>query len=353
MTHDNGDTKVARVTRVIVAQAHKATGVEIVSYVVAAFAMWLAIELKLLGALLTGMAVFQVIHALAPLLERRVSSARARWFAVMILSVFIVGSLSALTVGVVHHFRTDAMSLQKLLDKLMVIVDKSRSSLPAWIQRDLPGGTREMRDQAVGWLRAHIGDVQQGSRDAVRGLAHVTIGLIFGGIVAVSATRHAHHRPLAAALLARATHFSDAFRRIVFAQVKISAINTTFTAIFLLAALPLFHTHLPLGKTLVLISFVVGLIPVIGNLISNALILTVSLSVGLPVAVASLVFLVVIHKFEYFLNARIVGGEIEARSWELLLAMLVMEAAFGMPGLLAAPVYYAYVKRELIIARLV
>jgi predicted PurR-regulated permease PerM len=31
----------------------------------------------------------------------------------------------------------------------------------------------------------------------------------------------------------------------------------------------------------------------------------------------------------------------------MLLAMLFMEAAFGLAGLLAAPVYYAYVKDEL------
>jgi predicted PurR-regulated permease PerM len=55
----------------------------------------------------------------------------------------------------------------------------------------------------------------------------------------------------------------------------------------------------------------------------------------------------VIHKLEYFLNARIVGSQIAARAWELLLAMLVMEAAFGIPGVVAAPIYYAYLKREL------
>ena len=55
----------------------------------------------------------------------------------------------------------------------------------------------------------------------------------------------------------------------------------------------------------------------------------------------------VIHKLEYFMNARIVGTEIRARAWELLLAMLVMEAAFGIPGLIAAPIYYAYLKDEL------
>ena len=34
-----------------------------------------------------------------------------------------------------------------------------------------------------------------------------------------------------------------------------------------------------------------------------------------------------IHKLEYFLNARIVGTQIRARAWELLIAMLAMEAA--------------------------
>jgi predicted PurR-regulated permease PerM len=78
------------------------------------------------------------------------------------------------------------------------------------------------------------------------------------------------------------------------------------------------------------------------------LITLIALSLSVYVAIAALVFLVVIHKLEYFLNARIVGGEIHARAWELLLAMLLMEAAFGLPGLVAAPIYYAYLKRELV-----
>ena len=65
------------------------------------------------------------------------------------------------------------------------------------------------------------------------------------------------------------------------------------------------------------------------------------------VALGSLVYLIVIHKLEYFLNARLVGTQIQARAWELLLAMLVMEAAFGIAGLIAAPIYYAYLKDEL------
>ena len=90
-----------------------------------------------------------------------------------------------------------------------------------------------------------------------------------------------------------------------------------------------------------------ALIPIVGNLITNSMIVVISLSHSVQIAACSLVFLVVIHKLEYFLNARIIGSHINARAWELLIAMLVMEAAFGIPGLIAAPIFYAYFKEEL------
>ena len=64
-------------------------------------------------------------------------------------------------------------------------------------------------------------------------------------------------------------------------------------------------------------------------------------------ALLVLSYLIIIHKVEYFLNARIVGTRINARSWEILLAMLIFESAFGLPGVIAAPIYYAYLKNEL------
>ena len=114
-----------------------------------------------------------------------------------------------------------------------------------------------------------------------------------------------------------------------------------------LTSLPLLGVNLPLTKTMILVTFVAGLMPVIGNLISNTVIVVVSLSVSIYAALGSLVFLVAIHKLEYFVNARIIGGQIHARAWELLLAMLVMDAVFGVPGVIAAPIYYAYIKDEL------
>jgi predicted PurR-regulated permease PerM len=57
-------------------------------------------------------------------------------------------------------------------------------------------------------------------------------------------------------------------------------------------------------------------------------------------------FLIIVHKLEYFINARIVGTQINARAWEILLWMLVMERLFGLIGVVAAPVFYAWLKAE-------
>jgi predicted PurR-regulated permease PerM len=145
----------------------------------------------------------------------------------------------------------------------------------------------------------------------------------------------------------RVQTLAHAFRSVVFAQVKISAVNTVLTGIYLAGVLPLLGVHLPFTKAMIALTFFAGLLPVIGNLISNTVIVVVSLSVSFSIALGSLAFLIVIHKLEYFLNAHIVGGEIKASPWELLCAMLIFEAAFGLPGLVAAPIFYAYVKAEL------
>ena len=181
-----------------------------------------------------------------------------------------------------------------------------------------------------------------------RALAHILIGMVIGALLSLEvAFVRPDSKPLSTALAQRAELLVEAFRRVVFAQFWISAINTVLTGAFLVGVLPLFDVHLPFAKTLILVTFIVGLIPILGNLISNSVLFVVGLSQSLWVALCVLLYLMAIHKLEYFLNARIVGSHIRARAWELLLAMLVMEAAFGIPGLIAAPIYYAYAKDEL------
>ena len=177
---------------------------------------------------------------------------------------------------------------------------------------------------------------------------HILLGMVIGALLSLeAASSQGRARPLSASLAERARRLGDAFRRVVFAQFWISTINTILTAVFLVFVLPLLGAELPFTKTLILVTFIAGLIPILGNLISNTVICIVGLSQSLFVAFGVLLYLMLIHKLEYFLNARIVGSHIKARAWEILIAMLVMEAAFGIPGLIAAPIYYAYLKQEL------
>jgi predicted PurR-regulated permease PerM len=184
--------------------------------------------------------------------------------------------------------------------------------------------------------------------DVWRTLVHIIIGMIIGGMIAVSREAgEIENGPLVQALTLRACLLGAAFRSVVFAQVRISALNTALTSLYLLALVPVMDVKLPLTKTMIAVTFIAGLLPVIGNLISNTVIVIVSLSVSPTLAVSSLLFLIVIHKLEYFVNARVMGTQIHARAWELLMAMLIMEAFFGISGLVAAPIYYAYLKNEL------
>jgi predicted PurR-regulated permease PerM len=321
--------------------------VEQASWLLAGLALILVLRLHLLPALLAGLLVFELVHLLAPLLARRVSNQHAKLAAVLLLAVLVVGGVVAATVLAVGFFHGSG-GLTALAQKMAETLENSRQWLPDWLLVMLPDSVDALKDAAAHWLREHAGEVQLIGKEAGIGFAHVLIGMIIGAMTALHETfPGAPLRPLAAALTERARRLAEAFRRIVFAQVRISAINTAFTALYLAVVLPLFGIHLPLTKTMIVLTFVAGLLPVIGNLISNTVIVVVSLAQSPQVALASLAFLVVIHKLEYFLNARIVGSQISAKAWELLLAMLTMEAAFGLPGVVAAPIYYAYVKDEL------
>ena len=71
------------------------------------------------------------------------------------------------------------------------------------------------------------------------------------------------------------------------------------------------------------------------------------LTISVSTAGIALLYLIFIHKLEYFINAKIIGTKIHAASWEVLLAMLVFESFFGLAGLIVAPIFYAYIKLEL------
>ena len=321
---------------------------DIASWLLIGLSMVLVLVFHLLPALLAGLLVYQLVHILTPYIAQKLPGSRAKIIAIALLAIAIVGLLTLAGAGLVAFFRSESGSLTVLLAKMAQIIEDSRKILPTWILDRLPADAMTFKEEATAWLRTHADELQVVGTEAGRITAHVLIGMIVGGMIALrDAIKDEHYKPFARAMAQRAYLFSDAFRRVVFAQVRIAAINAFFTGIYLAVILPLLGIQLPLVKTMIAITFVVGLIPVVGNLISNTVIVIVSLSQSLGVAIGSLAYLVVIHKFEYFLNARIVGGQIRANAWELLITMVLMEAIFGIAGIVAAPIYYAYVKSEL------
>ena len=328
--------------------------ITLASLIIVMAGLLLALPLKLLPSLLAGLLVFELVNMLTPRLQPLLAGQRARWLAVALLGTLVVITLTLLIAGAFSFLLHEAENPGASLDKFMALVERARGQLPPFIEGYLPASAAEFKVAIGDWIKSHLSDLQLVGKGMAHMFVTLLIGMILGAIIALQRIPDVSRRkPLAAALFERLNLLVKAFRNIVFAQIKISLLNTAFTGIFLAVVMPLFGVHLPLTKTLIVLTFLLGLLPVIGNLMSNTLITIVGLSLSIWVAAAALGYLIVIHKVEYFLNARIVGGQISAKAWELLLAMLVFEAAFGLPGVVAGPIYYAYLKSELKRAELV
>jgi predicted PurR-regulated permease PerM len=324
------------------------------AYLLAALSLWLILKLQLLPAVCAGLLSYVLINAVAQSLQRRLPGIRAHRFVVVLLAVVVVSVLTLVIAAVVPPLSHEIGNPTLLFERITPLVERARAQLPASLAESFPDNAEELRDALIDWSKVHASQLQIAGRQAARLVGQLLIGVVLGAILALYTSRErTAGGPLTVAINGRCANFAIAFRDVVFAQTKISAINTLLTGIFLCIALPIFGVHLPLTKTLLIATFVLGMLPVIGNLISNTLIVVVALSISLWVAVAVLVFLIGIHKLEYFLNARIVGTRIQAQAWELLIAMLLMETLFGIAGLVAAPIYYAYLKRELTAAGLI
>ncbi len=330
----------------------KVTSFDIAGWILAALSLIFVLVFHLLPALLGGLLVYELVHVITPriaqLFPNFIPGKHTRFWAAGLLAVLIVSLLVLAGAGIMTFFRSEAGSITLLLDKMAQILEDSRNILPAWVFDHLPEDAVAIKENIAVWLREHAASLQSVGTGAIRGSVHVLIGMVIGGMIAVREVVNINYlKPFAHALVCRASLLSAAFKRVVFAQVKIAAVNAMFTGIYLAVILPLLGVHLPLTKTLIAITFIAGLIPVLGNLISNTIITIVSLSHSVAAAVGSLIFLIVIHKLEYFLNARIVGGQIRAFAWEILIIMILMESIFGIAGVVAAPIYYAYIKLEL------
>jgi predicted PurR-regulated permease PerM len=134
--------------------------------------------------------------------------------------------------------------------------------------------------------------------------------------------------------------FYDSFAKVIGAQILISVINTALTTVFLL------FNHYTNSGLLATFVFLCGLIPIVGNIISNSLIVGVGFTITARTGIYALIFLVAIHKLEYFLNSRIIGSRIKSPMWLTLIGLILGERLMGLTGMVLAPVALHFIRVE-------
>jgi len=310
----------------------------------------LVLRLELLSALLAGLGTYAIFEGLRRSLRQRMRPRTAR-IAALVLTLLVLVAVGAAFVEA-FELLWGSQGLARLLQMVADTLDRLRVFFPEDVADRLPATGEELQQALSHWLRDHAHDLQHWGNRALRLAAHLLVGSAIGLLAAFSP--HAPPRSRWVTLVrGRLAVLAAGFTNVVAAQLRIAALNTVFTGLFLLVALPLTGNPLPLARTLVVFTFAMGLVPIVGNLLSNAAIVMVGLSVSPGVGLACLVFLVVIHKLEYFMNAHFVGSRTNIAPYALLASMLAGEAAFGAAGLVAAPIYCAWLARELQDAQLV
>jgi len=310
------------------------------SYALAAAALIVVIKCGLGAGLIAGLAALMILSqtqnhlrdaGAGPLLAR--SGA---------LALFVV--LAALLLGIVIAFaRLGVSRLPVLLDRLLPRLDEISNRLGVALPVENAG---ELKAYIVGAARANARLLTAEGGLLTRGFFQILVAVAAAVLAFVTPKNaDAAARDLDSALRTelreRAARFIASFELVMGAQLVISAINTGVTAAFL------FALDVPFRTTLLLATFFCGLIPIAGNIVSNLMIVAAALTVSDGQALAALVFLLVSHKAQYFLNGRLVGRRIDTPTWGILLGLLIGEALMGLPGAILAPTMIHYAREEM------
>lgn len=271
------------------------------------------------------------------------SFGRSRWLGLVLFLVVLGG----VTAGFYFFLKHAYVALPKIADQTIPAVVGYAERIGV----DLPfTDLASLKVTALAMVKSKLANVGQYARTATVEL----VSLVIGVVVAVSlflsvrldfgAEPDAGEDNLYAAtgreIAERFRGFYDSFSKVMGAQMLISAINTTLTAVFLI------WNGYPFIMVVIVLTFLCGMLPIIGNLLSNSLIVGLGLTISPKMAFAALIFLVVLHKGEYFLNSKIIGDRIRNPMWLTLLGLVIGEKLMGIPGMILAPVLLHFVKVE-------
>ena len=271
---------------------------------------------------------------------------RAKWLAVAVFLILLAGIAYVLT----YLIHATVRALPSIADRAVpAIVDWATVN-----KIDLPFTDLEsLKDQAFEFARSQAKNIGAFA-DVARGATTQFIYLFVGCVVAIglylnprlepdhpaNARRNNLYSACCNEIEQRYATFYRSFAMVMNAQITISAINTALTGIFV-AAMGLPQLFVAVGLT-----FLCGFLPVIGNLISNIVVVALGFTVSPAKGLWALGFLVVIHKLEYFLNSKIIGSKIHTSIWLTLLALIVGERIMGITGMVLAPVLLHYIRIE-------
>lgn len=265
------------------------------------------------------------------------------------MAIYIV-AVAAIGAGLVYFSRQAYVTLPKIAETTIPAVvgfaEKKGVELPF-------SDYGSLKAVALSEAKEGIAGVGRYVRAATFQFVLLIAGLVVAASLFLSATWGAEHDPqtsrdslyatVVRELVLRFNTFYESFARVIGAQLVISTINTGLTAVFLI------WNNFPFAPVLIMLTFLCGLLPIIGNLISNTLIVGVAFTIpehGPHMALFALTFLVVIHKLEYFLNSKIIGDRIRNPVWLILIGLVLGEKLMGIPGMILAPVVLYFIKVE-------
>src|SRR5260221_8925735 len=326
---------------------------EVAAWLLLAGALLYILFLHLVPLVVAGLTLYLILDRLQSGFSKRIPGPAAKPRALVLVTLIVAGGIVGSEALLIGLMRNHVDRIPAMMTKMADILQSTRAWLGDYGEDLIPDvmtDAETVKGAMVEWLKGHAEQLKLAGGSVSLGVLHTIMGTLLAILVFFRHVTHRNGHPrgrLAEMLTEKAGRFAHAFANIATAQIKISAVNTSLTALYLFVLLPLFHQHVPFRTTVVMVTFVCGLLPVVGNLISNTVIVILSLGVSGGTAIASLVFLVLVHKLEYLINSRIVGGETDSQAWEILMAILIGETAFGVAGVVMGPIIYAFVKREL------
>lgn len=309
------------------------------------------ISYALMALLLLGLVLFRMGHVILAALfsfmfmetafravRARVPVRAARWLAA---TVFVIAA--ALIMVVFLRF------IKQTLLTLPDILEVALPQMTGLAQRyglDFPfANLQDLREFANDKILINALSITKTSSFLTREVFHMVIGIMAAVLFFIGGKAPKYEANLFDAVRretnARIRKFMFSFEKVFGAQVLIAVINTVLTALFL------YLISMPHFAFLTTMTFILGIIPIVGNIITNTVIAITALGISLNVALLALAFLIFIHKLEYFLNSRIMGASVNLPMWQMLVAILIGNTVMGVPGIMLSPAILHYIKTEL------